>query len=94
MMSSKTFLLLALSAAAVVLISSEMAAGHLAETTTDINNAEVATQTTEAEVHVAIRYGGCRFGCCNIRIPGPACQRCCAYAGEEVDVVTHGDPHN
>ncbi|EOY11885.1 Serine-threonine protein kinase [Theobroma cacao] len=85
MMSSKTFLLqiLALLAAVtvVLLISSEVAAGRLAATTTDINNAELATRTTEAEVDDAILYGrSCKFECCDL--PGRACYRsCCNYTG-------------
>ncbi|KAK6259834.1 hypothetical protein SCA6_014308 [Theobroma cacao] len=53
-MSSKTFILLALLAAVVLLISSEVAARDLAETTTKIND---ALETTEVGTNDA-KYGG------------------------------------
>ncbi|GMI69123.1 hypothetical protein like AT2G05540 [Hibiscus trionum] len=56
---SKSFLLLALLSAIVLLISSQVAARDLAETTTEKNNGEVATETTEAELQDAkYGYGG------------------------------------
>ncbi|KAK6259833.1 hypothetical protein SCA6_014307 [Theobroma cacao] len=56
-MSSKTFILLSLLAAVVLLISSEVAARDLAETTTKINNAEEALETTDVGTDDA-KYGG------------------------------------
>lgn len=37
--------------------------------------------------------GGCAYGCCQSDYYGRGCRRCCAYAGEAVDVETHADPH-
>ncbi|XP_021288750.1 uncharacterized protein LOC110419937 [Herrania umbratica] len=65
-MSSKTFVQTLALLAVVLLISSELAPGDLPETTTEINNAEVATPTTgdvridESRHHF---HGSSRFVC-------------------------------
>ncbi|KAK4577136.1 hypothetical protein RGQ29_027587 [Quercus rubra] len=54
-MGSKAFLLLALMLAIVLLISSDVAARELAETSSNLKNAEVSTKTNEVD---DAKYGG------------------------------------
>ncbi|KAK6259555.1 hypothetical protein SCA6_014029 [Theobroma cacao] len=57
-MSSKVFLLLALVAAVVLLVSSEVVAKDLAETSTEKKNGEVATKTAGLDDAKHGGYGG------------------------------------
>ncbi|XP_030928210.1 cold and drought-regulated protein CORA-like [Quercus lobata] len=54
-MGSKAFLLLALMLAIVLLISSDVAARELAETSSNLKNAEVSTKTNDVD---DAKYGG------------------------------------
>ncbi|XP_059297644.1 glycine-rich protein-like isoform X2 [Lycium ferocissimum] len=91
-MGSKTFLFLGLFLAIFFMISSEVIARELAET----------SNYNENEVHVVGHGGyngvsgdghhGCHYGCCGKYKYG--CKKCCSYAGEAMDKVTEAQPHN
>nr|XP_016438991.1 PREDICTED: glycine-rich protein-like [Nicotiana tabacum] len=106
-MGSKAFLFLGLCLVVFFLISSEVVAAELAETSNSMKS------DNENEVHVEGRSGnngvgndgyygggggggykrrGCRYGCCRKGYHG--CKRCCSYAGEAMDKVTEVQPHN
>ncbi|XP_019230167.1 PREDICTED: glycine-rich protein-like [Nicotiana attenuata] len=97
-MGSKAFLFLGVCLAIFFLISSEVVAAELAETSDSMK------LDNGNEVHVDGRGGyngvgsdgykrrGCRYGCCRKGYYG--CKRCCSYAGEAMDKVTEAQPHN
>nr|XP_033517363.1 glycine-rich protein isoform X4 [Nicotiana tomentosiformis] len=94
-MGSKAFLFLGLCLAIFFLISSEVVAAELAETSNSMK------LDNENGVYVDGRGGyggggykrrGCRYGCCRKGYNG--CKRCCSYAGEAIDKVTEAQPHN
>ncbi|XWS31033.1 hypothetical protein CRYUN_Cryun23aG0042400 [Craigia yunnanensis] len=103
-MSSKAFLLLALLAAFVLLISSVVAARDLAETSSEKNYGEVATEINGVD---DAKYGGSGcpgwqggyggrydFGCCRSDYYGRGSRKCCSHTGQAVDAETQADPHN
>ncbi|KAJ8547053.1 hypothetical protein K7X08_010639 [Anisodus acutangulus] len=93
-MGSKALLFLGLFLAIFFMISSEVVARELAET----------SNYNENEVHVdghggyygggghGHGGGGCRYKCCKYSYG--SCKRCCSYAGEAMDKVTEAQPHN
>ncbi|XP_059297581.1 glycine-rich protein-like isoform X1 [Lycium ferocissimum] len=95
-MGSKTFLFLGLFLAIFFMISSEVIARELAETSNSVK------PDNENEVHVVGHGGyngvsgdghhGCHYGCCGKYKYG--CKKCCSYAGEAMDKVTEAQPHN
>ncbi|XP_041006074.1 glycine-rich protein-like [Juglans microcarpa x Juglans regia] len=106
-MGSKAFVLLGLVLACIMLlmISSEVAARDLAETSSDQENAEFTKDIDGVNGIVDTdgnygggkgkyggRRGGCYYGCCRRGYYGNRCRKCCSYAGEAVHVDAETDP--
>uniref|UniRef100_A0A1S4DGR2 Glycine-rich protein-like n=1 Tax=Nicotiana tabacum TaxID=4097 RepID=A0A1S4DGR2_TOBAC len=96
-MGSKAFLFLGLCLAIFFLISSEVVAAELAETSNSMkldneNGVSIDGRSGYNDVGGDGYYGGgykrrgCRYGCCRKGYKG--CKRCCSYAGEAMDKVT------
>ncbi|XP_009792433.1 glycine-rich protein [Nicotiana sylvestris] len=109
-MGSKAFLFLGLCLAFFFLISSEVVAGELAETSNPMkldneNGVDVDGRGGYNDVGGDGYYGGGRGrggggykrrGCRYgcCRKGYNGCKRCCSYAGEAMDKVTEAQPHN
>ncbi|XP_060178826.1 glycine-rich protein-like [Lycium barbarum] len=107
-MGSKTFLFLGIFLAIFFMISSEVVARELAETSNSVkpdNENEVHVNGyngVSGDGHYGGGYGhgggggykrkGCRYGCC--KKYNYVCKRCCSYAGEAMEKVTEAQPHN
>nr|XP_016510343.1 PREDICTED: glycine-rich protein-like [Nicotiana tabacum] len=94
-MGSKAFLFLGLCLAIFFLISSEVVAAELAETSKSMkldNENGVSIDGRSGYYGGGYKRRGCRYGCCRKGYKG--CKRCCSYAGEAMDKVTEAQPHN
>ncbi|KAF5482554.1 hypothetical protein F2P56_003113 [Juglans regia] len=106
-MGSKAFVLLGLVLACIMLlmISSEVAARDLAETSSDQENGFTKDIDGVNEIvgtdgnyggggkgKYGGRRGGCYYGCCRRGYYGNRCRKCCSYAGEAVHVDAETDP--
>ncbi|KAI3470073.1 hypothetical protein Pfo_026736 [Paulownia fortunei] len=106
-MGSKAIVFVGLFLATVLLISSEVAAREVAETSNTVDTSKEAEETNGAVNDAKYPgaypgsghggYGGggghCRYGCCGRSYHRGGC-RCCSYAGEKVDAEPQAKPQN
>ncbi|KAG8369578.1 hypothetical protein BUALT_Bualt14G0027900 [Buddleja alternifolia] len=88
-MGSKAIVFLGLFLATALLISSEVAARDLAET----SNTPLPGLPPAYKTGPPYPNGNCRNGCCGGSSYTGSC-RCCTFAGEKADADLQAKPHN